>query len=319
MRYLFRLIPVMGAAALFAGCGGSPSAINGPGAIPQSRSIVEHAGPGRSWILPEAKSHDLLCVSDGGNLYIFSYPDGYRVGEVSGVDSGALCSDKKGHVFATSTEEILEFKHGGTGPIKTLHNPGWSMLACSVDSVTGDLAVVNFESIKGYEPGGVSIFRKAKGSPGVYSDASMNDGVRGGSYDGSGNIFIDGDDSFNFQFAELPRKSIGFTTIGLNGTIESPGGIQWDGKYVVVADAFLSVLYQTDGAGGDVIGSTTLNGAGNLSQYFIDPVRGIVVGANTNGQGDVSFWPYPAGGNATLTLTGFKQPSGVTVSFAHHR
>ena len=60
--YLVRSAFIIGAAALFAGCGGSQPPIGALGAMPQSSAIAEHATRGESWMLPEAKSEDLLYV-----------------------------------------------------------------------------------------------------------------------------------------------------------------------------------------------------------------------------------------------------------------
>ena len=51
------------AAAMLTGCGGSQPPIGAPGAMPQTSAIATHADRGKSWMLPEAKSQDLLYVS----------------------------------------------------------------------------------------------------------------------------------------------------------------------------------------------------------------------------------------------------------------
>jgi hypothetical protein len=49
------------AAVLLAGCGESQP-LGAPGAMPQSRAIATHAERGKSWMLPKAKSEDLLSM-----------------------------------------------------------------------------------------------------------------------------------------------------------------------------------------------------------------------------------------------------------------
>jgi hypothetical protein len=76
--------PSISAAALLAGCGGSQPPIGSPGAMPQSPAIATHADRSGSWMLPEARRDDLLYVDagDGVGTYVFSYPEGKRVGEI---------------------------------------------------------------------------------------------------------------------------------------------------------------------------------------------------------------------------------------------
>jgi hypothetical protein len=71
MKNLARFALTISAAALFAGCGGSQPPIGALGAMPQSRAIATHADRGGSWMLPEAKSEDLLYVTGDGESYVF--------------------------------------------------------------------------------------------------------------------------------------------------------------------------------------------------------------------------------------------------------
>ena len=83
-------------------------------------------------------------------------------------------------------------------------------------------------------PGNVTVF--GAGGPVTYPVTTMNT-VAYLSYDGAGDIFVDGADaSSDFQFAELASGKTTFKAIHLNQTIGLPGGIQPYGKYVVVGD-----------------------------------------------------------------------------------
>jgi hypothetical protein len=62
------------AVALLAGCGGSQLPTGAPGAMPQTSALAMHADRGKSWMLPEAKSEDLLYVSNLQNVKVYSYP-----------------------------------------------------------------------------------------------------------------------------------------------------------------------------------------------------------------------------------------------------
>ncbi|HEY2476515.1 MAG TPA: hypothetical protein VGI19_17175 [Candidatus Cybelea sp.] len=313
-------------AALLAGCGALPlSSSKGQGdmpppvsaspVFPRSRTIAGHAEHGKSWMAPDAKKSSLLYISDEsfGKLYVFSYPKGTLEGTITGLSMPqGLCVDKKGDVFVTTfyAGEILEYAHGGSSSIQTLNNPGEYMLGCSVDPTTGNLAAMDFSTSSG-GPASVAIYKKAKGNPTVYSDSDLQFGNQLG-YDNHGNIFLDGLSNQGFDFAELPKGSSNFTEISLNVTIDTPGGVQWDGKYVAVGDETGGEIYQTNGSGGKVIGTTKLGGGSpEVSEFFID---GKTVVGPSPLTGAVSFWKYPAGGGPTKTLSNFSEPFGAAVS-----
>jgi hypothetical protein len=145
-------------------------------------------------------------------------------------------------------------------------------------------------------------------------------------YDDKGNLYVDSAvASVPFELAELPKGKKTFTIIKLKGaTIHFPGDVHWDGKYVTVADQqcgaypYPTCLYQTTGAGGKIVGSTPLNGSGDVVHFWID--GNTVIGpiwAGISGYNTVPFWKYPAGGKATKTLKdGFDDPIGAAVSVA---
>jgi hypothetical protein len=309
-----------------AGCGqttglSEPSGVANASGHVTSRSVTlrqaqgDKAG-GRSWMNPAAKKSDLLYLdSQAGDVYVFSYPKGELMGTLTGLsDPQGECVDKKGDVFFTSFagEQILEYAHGGTSPINTLSNPSEYMEGCSVDPKTGDLAVIDFEPSSGGGGASVAIFANASGSPTVLSDANLYLGYQIG-YDNKSNIFVDGvDSSRDFEFAELPKGSSTFTEISLGVAITIPGGVQWDGKYVTVGDAKNGNIYQTNGAGGKVEGTTSLSDSDGIFQYFIAGKRVVGPNAYSNSAG---IWKYPKGGNPTTTLSG-SDPFGAAISKA---
>jgi hypothetical protein len=315
---------VSAAVLLLAGCsaGGSQSQLAPSGSILQpsragvSGVVIQHPDRRRSWMAPDAKKKDLLYISDEAtaDVYVFSYPKGKLMGTLTGFpEPQGECVDKKGDVFVTNFGKsvIIEYAHGGTSPIATLSDSGEYIEGCSVDPTTGNLAVVDFEPSSGAGNGGVAVYAKAKGTPTVYTDPDLLLGYALG-YDNKGNIFLDGvNGNRDFEFAELPKGSSSFTTIPLSVTINTPGGVQWDGKHVAVGDATGGVIYQTTGAGGKIVGSTTLTGSDGVFQFFID--RNTVVGPDVFAA-NANFWSYPAGGAATKTLTGFADPFGSAVS-----
>jgi hypothetical protein len=62
------------AAAMLAGCGGSQPPIGATGAMPQTSAVATHADRGKSWMLPEATSQDLLYVTNYYYTSVYSYP-----------------------------------------------------------------------------------------------------------------------------------------------------------------------------------------------------------------------------------------------------
>jgi hypothetical protein len=238
--------------AMLAGCGGSQSPIGAPGAMPQSRAIAKHGQRGKSWMLPEAKDKSLLYVPDsdpsgGGYVAVYAYPRGNLVGTLTDfVDPAGTCADNAGDIFITDTNArgIVEYAHGGSQPIRTLRDSG-QPVGCAVDPITGNLAVANVG-------GTVAIYRNARGSAKYVSFSTEGDAYYCG-YDDSGNLFVDGlsyqgfDDLF--QLAQVRRGKQDFEVISLNQTVDSPGQVQWDGKYLAVGDAEQHLIYRVSVTG----------------------------------------------------------------------
>jgi hypothetical protein len=152
--------------AMLAGCSSGPGAFRGPSlatrqaAVPpgvnstQVAAVPQDSAQGQrrvSWMAPDAKKQDLLYISDvsDNEVTVYSYPSGKLEGTLTGFEvPTGLCSDKAGDVFVTDFEasEILEYAHGGTTPIATLSDPGQWPSGCSVDPMTGNLAVSNDET-----------------------------------------------------------------------------------------------------------------------------------------------------------------------------
>jgi len=330
------------AAAMLAGCGGGQPPIGASSAIRQS--VAQHSlaaqrsagaaqlgSDGASWMLPEANGEDLLYVSNGPAsshnsawVTVYSYPRGKLVGILRGFAAPAgECVDRGGNVFITDTDtgKIFEYAHGGKHPIATLPAPGPDSLGCSVDPTTGNLAV---SSLGFGNNGAVGIYKGAKGSPKLYKNRAFQMYYFCG-YDNSGNLFVDGQNyaSSAFEFAELAQGDTKLKSVTLNQSIGFPGGVQWDGKYVTVGDQNTSIVYQFSISGdvGTEAGSTTLGGSdvGAVLQYFIVGSRLIAPNA-CSGKcvGNVLYFPYPSGGDATKTITkDVHYPRGLVVSKAN--
>jgi hypothetical protein len=145
-----------------------------PSLAPMSAPQADHR---RSWIAPGAKKSNLLYVSDDGtnDVDIYSYPKGTLQGTLTGFSfPEGECTDKKGDVFVTNddAENVLEYAHGGTTPIATLSDTGYYPVGCSVDKITGDLAVTNTYNTS-FTSGSVAIYQHASGSPTYYTGAVL--------------------------------------------------------------------------------------------------------------------------------------------------
>lgn len=319
MGYSARSALVISAAALFVGCGGSQSLIGMPGAMPLSRVIARHPDRGGSWMLPEAKGEDLLYVADYGvGVIVYSYsPSRIKYVGLLSTPWGAEgeCVDKAQNIFVTGSSEIFEYAHGGTSPIAILGDPDSTPVNCSVDPTTGNLAVVGYPLFKGTY--GVAIYKKGRGRPTFYADAGFGDYECG--YDNKGNLFIGGYVfSGKLNFAELPKGSSTFENITLDQSFRAAGGIQWDGTHLAVGDLYAAIIYQFDisGSTGTEVGSTPLNGAGTVWQFFIDGHRVIAPSTFEDYSGFFGVYDYPGGGPARKTRINVSSPNGVVVSLA---
>jgi hypothetical protein len=289
-----------------------------PSTMPQALALATRADRGKSWMAPEAMGGKLLYITDGGNsgggyVSVYSYPHGHLVGTLTGLDNpDGSCVDRLGDVFITDVNagDIVEYTHGGTTPIKTLSDgSSRGPVGCAIDSVTGNLAVANVD-------GSVGVYRKARGNPTFYYFTHEGDAYFCG-YDDSGNLFVDGLSyhylNEGFQFAELPRRKTTFEVITINETVESPGQVQWDGKYIAVGDAEQRLVYRVDviGSSGTVKQTVQLTDGG--ANAFL--IRGRRLIDASYFYGAVEYYRYPAGGSPRRVIAkGVTFPNSATVS-----
>lgn len=309
------------AAAMPAGCGGLQLPIGAPGAITQAFGNATHAARDKSWMLPGAKSADLLyaSLSRDDELDVFSYPQGKLMGTLTGVEApSGLCTDSAGDVWVAILHGdygggMLEYAHGGTTPTALLKDPRYPR-GCAVDPTTGNLAVTN-NAFSG--PGDVAIYKHARGKAMLYSVPNMY-GYNFCGYDNNGNLFVDG----LGELAELPKGSTTFTNITVDKGV--PGGqVQWDGKFITFATFDRSVVYRVKVSGktGTVVGVTHFRSVGtqNISSSWIQVTTALApIGKKSDG---IGFWEYPAGGKSYARLHLGKDADifGVAVSLAPSR
>jgi DNA-binding beta-propeller fold protein YncE len=305
------------------GCGGSQSPLGqGVSALNAAPVALAHRG---SWMSPDAKKSDLLYVSNltTGDVDVFSYPRAKQKGELTGFDAPhGECVDAKGNVFITSegSSQIFEYAHAGTKPIATLSDPGYTPSDCSIDPVTGDLAVANLLPL-GSGSGSVAIYRHAKGKPKLYIASSGLYMYYSCGFDDAGNLFVDGSNvsGNQFEIAELLKGATALVAVTLNQQIALPGGVHWDGKYLAVGDQVCiecaSTIYEfsMSGSTGTKVGETNLTDSCDVIRFWLQDNRVIAPNDCTP---NVMYFKYPAGGNSTKTISGVSQGVGATVSQA---
>jgi hypothetical protein len=277
----------------------------------------------------DATNRNLFYISDRGDnkVYAYSYPQGTLEGTLTGFRSPAgLCVDQAGDIWVSeqASGHIKEYAHGGTKAIAVLDDTGELPVSCAIDPTTGNLAVANFYRRKHGGHGGIAIFTDAKGKPTFYTGVQGLYGYFCG-YDDKGNLFVDGTShvSGGFLFEELPKGTAQLRNITLTGgTIYFPGQVQWDGEYVAVGDQTYgrregaAAIFRTTGAGGKIVGVTTLTGYGDVVEFWIEGNR--LVASNYSARAAL-LYRYPAGGWPKRSITGLRQPFGAVVSLAQGR
>ena len=306
------------AAATLAGCGGP---IVAPGAMPHTSGIAEHGQRRTSWMLPQAKSGDLLyaAVGNADEVDVFSFPEGKLIQTLTGLEApSGLCSDNAGNVWVATLYgnggRMIEYAHGGTSPAASLNDPSFYPRGCSVDPTTGNLAVTN-KSFDG--PGSLAIYKHAQGKPSLYYDVPNLYDYDFCGYDNKGNLFVDGPG----VLVEMPKGRTTFMTISVDKG--SPGGqVQWDGKHITFATYIASAIYRlkVSGSIGTVVGVTHFRDVGEkmASSWIQGTTTAIPTGKRFE---KIGFWNYPAGGKpfALLRLGNGSHVHAVAVSLAPSR
>jgi hypothetical protein len=320
--YAFGILVAGGALAGCGGAGSTPSAAGQPAPVMGAATTGTRADHRGSWMAADAKTTDLLYISDlnTNEVYVYSYPGATLKGTLTGFSvPHSECVDKSGNVFISNggVSEVLEYSHGGTTPIHTFNVPNTFPEGCAVNPVTGDLAVSG--DPLGSGPGTVTIFRHAKGTPKTYSTPNVFRVYFIG-YDAKGNLFVDGTDMHvAFEFAELPASGKPAKAITLGQSFSLPGAIVWDGAHLAVGDQ-VSINgpsrineFTIKGSTGTFVGTTPMSDSCDVLQFTIFGKRVIAANDCTP---NVMYFPYPQGGQSTKTIGGggMSQPVGVAVS-----
>jgi hypothetical protein len=260
-----------------------------------------------------------------GTVYVYDYKTRELVGELSGFDQpSGECVDGKGDIWITDYMggQVTEYAHGGSTVLKRL-KAATLQTACSIDPTTGNLAV-------GFFSGGIYVWKKARGTPKVYTSAACPN-LWGPGYDDKGNLFAEAAVTASGVFVcWLPEGGSSLSVIPFDQTINYGADAMWDGKYMTFADQSYGGLELQAGvyqakliSSGSLVlvGKTGLPdpcGNSDVLQPFIvgrkntpnNREQGFgAIGSNNSCLTNVDIWRYPAGGNPSYII---KAPEKVT-------
>ncbi len=268
-------------------------------------------------ILPDghAKQPYEYIINDYGTYAgIFDYPKSDKeIGQINDV-GGQGCTNvlygygKKFFWIVAGANQITEYKVLKT-VVRSLSVSTGSPSSCAMDA-SGDLAV---GILYGSGGGDIVIFKNARGSGTVISTPLVKEYFCG--YDTNGNLFFDGfNDGYNFELVELPKGSTKPEAITTSNTVEFPGSVQWDGKYMAVTDQIANAIYRytIKGTKATLKGTVALSGSSDCAQNWI--ATGLVFCADA-GNEDGEVFNYPAGGSPVADFSGsFDLPLGTVAA-----
>jgi hypothetical protein len=325
------------ALAIFSACGGG-SAVAPSNAAPNVEYVGRTASvngrlvtaarpnlsplPRYAMIVPDRrkKSKDFEYIINfyGSFAGIFDYPKSDKqIGTINDV-GGQGCTNvlfgygKKTFWIVAGPDQITDYKVPQT-PIKTLSDSVGNPSSCAMNT-SGDLAVgILYNPSGGAGGGDIIIFKNATGSGKVMTTPLVEEYFDG--YDNKGNLFFDGfTSSGNFALIELPNGSSKFQTITTSNTVQFPGSVQWDGKFLTVTDQETEEMYQytISGTTATLKGTVSLTGSSDCAQTWI--ATGVVYCGDA-GDDNGSVFKYPAGGSPLAVFTGsFDEPLGTVAA-----
>ena len=317
------------AVVLLAGCGEVRTA--NVGSVPRAagaqsntlpftstRAIAPHPA-GRPWMLPKARTQNLLYVShQSTHVNVYNYDSRELVGELTVFSpTFGLCTDPAQHIYIpnggySQSPNVGVYKHGASKPFRTLSVPAFAY-GCGINPTNGDLCVTSLYGQGGH--GEVFIYKHANGVPKTYTNKHLSE-VLSCAYDNSGDMivvgYIDEYPSPSPAVAQLKKheselKLVAIRTQLLGDTYD----VKADGSYV----ALLS--------GGEIIDFLIHNrhamkeGFMQLAnyesfQFALVPTHGELVATTYQ---SVDFYDYPSGGYL-YSIEGLDEVYGVAVSLA---
>ena len=223
---------------------------------------------------------------------------------------------------------MYAYEYGKTSPTYEVNvltpAPGYTPKGCSLDPVSGNLAVSDFSSVTG-GAGNVAIFtpkQQAAGDGGpsdYYSVRSVYHYDFPG-YGGSGNLFVDGTDaSFGkFQLIEFPHGAAPGKAIKLNTRVIFAGQVQFDSnsKRMEVNDSNTAYEFAISGTTGTKKLTVALEGSCAVEQTWLDTLSHTLFVPDFACPG-IYVYNYPAGGYPRRGASGSKEPLGAALIRPH--
>ncbi len=273
--------------------------------------------PRYATIVPDqrgSKKFEYIINDYGTFAGIFDYPrSDQQIGTINNV-GGQGCTNvlhgygKKIFWIVAHDDQITEYSVPQKR-LKTLSDSVGMPSSCAMNA-SGDLAV---GILSGAGAGDVVIYKGASGSGTVMHTSLAREYFDG--YDNQGNLFADGfNDTGKVVLVELPNGSSTFQTVTTSNTLNFPGSVQWDGKYLTVFDQQANAFsrYTISGKNATLHRTIQLTGSSDCAQTWI--VSGLVYCADAGDEGAEVF-KYPAGGSPVAVLTGnFDLPLGTVAA-----
>jgi hypothetical protein len=344
-RFSYHACAIFLAFVLLGGCGRSEPAISATNMIPSTSALATHIDSGESWMLPEARSEDLIYASayTQNDVYVYDYKTGKQVGLLTGFDvPNGQCVDKKGDVWIANTDgsSVIEYAHGGSAPIATLAADG-APFGCAIDPTTGNLAITTWTY--GYGASSLLVWKDARRDPRSYSSYGCPEMWPPG-YDSHGNLYIECQNGPPPGYVwELPHGGSKLKKLSVDRLIGAAGSVTWDGRYIALtvqpySEQNATQIYQVaEKSPGHltVVHRTYLKDTCWQHSDFVGLVQPFIVGKkntpSNRTQGEVvlggnrpcknrfDFWKYPSGGDPTSELKSAPTTTtGQSVSFAVH-
>ena len=280
-----------------------------PGRIPLSALWPSPVAPARLRTSPQLW---YLSVTPSNVIPAYTLPglkSVYAISSLSAPQGMCTIGKKTFWVANSGADDLLEFSHRGTTPIKTLSVAGTQLASCAVDPTTGNIAAGTLYGAQ------VFVWKHANGSPTPYSLPLPCELVYFEGYDGSADLFADCfENNGHTGLYELPKNASAFESLSVNQSIGFPGGVQWDGKHLAVGDqgAAPNAIYRFSCAKNTCTneGTVSLEGTVDCVQGWIH--KGIVV-CDDYATGDAYVWQYPTGGSPFESITGVGSAIGSVI------
>lgn len=263
----------------------------------------------------------LLYASGDGEVAILTYPGGNTVGSIiNGVPAGVCTDPTNGNVWVVTQKYkgfyAFEYAYGATTSIGQVKIPQALLaLECAVDASNHNVAITNWTYAYGQPY--IDVWT-GTGVPSHYAAPFSPQSIV---YDDQGNLFAVGASlTKSFQFAELPKGSSKFTEIHLDRPAAWPGGIAWDGKYVVVGHGDRGAGRKFEridrvriaGSQGHVVSSQEFQELPKRNLFWLQD--DTLIAAQDKARNGDAFWHYPQGGNPFKTGVGTFSAYYVAVS-----